>query len=1107
MEDIKAAIERECAIVTRLCVLADVVRSVVVSKDESGYCSGDPAGAWLDPLAMDGERVRAAELQRQLGLAAKEDASFNRLLAFLQKPIESVLPVGPRSYPDAGVHLMGWWAAYGDCEVWLRERTTRGPVSKPRPKGVFGLTKKEAPCISITSLRDAAIGSETDHPIRWYCWCKDRWGDALSAQAVWHELLFHGNGDWKSYEDVKVDFFDAVTRAAAFGWVGAGALGAGYPSARCRSLPYPDFHEAAQKLGLALDESSNERGPSVVLRPLLSPKGIRLGGAAIRRTKIAGGRRLTDILVQPRPLALLDSVAQDSEYSSLMRKMATQGLRSWPARLDIGNWLVSSLSDSSVTQRLCEALSVVGGMALLGSESLVGKYAANYPDARSYPDAKASQALFSLDGFGVKTRRDSEPDLRVVPWRGEVPEAGRIVLVIGESQLTVGIGRVDRVSLCRPSLFEHILAYDCHAWSISTVSALRSESQGNPLVEIASALRRAGGWGSDWEALKQDLLATPAVGEVEQLVSLFIRVRAIALDWNAHASVITANDGVQSLVSGITNRIATLQAEVLSAISVGDGGALSRLSPPRITQGNQVGEIDLERWLREDWKRVGVGHSTPYQVAVAASPGFRIKERLRESPQIYEIQIPAISDRERELLSLPGAICWSESFQPPEYVCLFHRVVSSEVLAASNGDPLSVDMVAAAINDAFETGAEDAFDGLVKATLSPIGRDQRCIADRYMAFMRSDGRFGSQCFPRVDLEIDGTWVLEPAKASDTWLTFAFSDSVLAKSDVSIRFSPSPDRACRTISRGPLPVAGSERECGEQAWAGLICSHLSECTGQLKEWGEAIQASSDRHVMFGETLEEGGRSAAEILSAVANRSVDSVVTISDAIADTVFRCVRGWLTAVGGNVWPEVWAAAEGSPGPTAFPPDVSSNLGVSFSRHVPKGSLIVNGFRIQMPEFSRAFEGKWSAGWPAGYDAIDAFVNSCSSDSTKWKEFILRLNELPSAVMEGTERENAILSALHQHLSGSDAAENGVDGLAWESLNAAFEVMLKMGFCVDIFPSESVVTLYESGYRPTDFVRIGDEELVSGQVRIVKRGLRRSSGVIYKPRASAGHEE
>jgi hypothetical protein len=1096
MDELKAAIERELAIAYRVYVVIDVL-----FRHFSPAPHNCPPTCWSAPPLFESFRPRVASLRQQCEKAARDDVSLSALQALARRPCDNLEFGDCRTLPVVTLHLLGWWAVYGDFEAWLAGLMDRTPVPKPRHRNPFRRSGDESERVPLARLRDAALGDRQDHPLAWYCWCKHKWPDSLNAHGVRHELLLHGLGGYRTSDDIRVEFFDAVTRAASVGYVVASAFREGRQAAEPNAPSESDFLEAMHRLGIHLTEADDSTGEAVVLRPAVvcEPiKQLKQLRTCVRKAKASAGNRITpSISVHVRPRSMLETMAQTQKCSASFRELAKQASECWPSRVDVGKWL--SCAIDAPTVQACQVLRTLSGLIVLGAEARASS--AN----EGLLDSILVEELLSLDSMGVAWNQESASGQRVIPWRATTRDHVSLVLRVEGRASPIAVGRYGRAASCGDNLFWAVAAYDRHVWAIAAISEMGDSSHGSALVAIADAAMKSGGWGEEWETLKNELLATPASSGSSVLVTLFPRVRSLVLQWRTYLPELASYRTEQPLVDTLTHYLDVLQAEIVAAISGDAHEGPARLSPPRCGDKGREGEIDLDRWLSRNWKAERVDDSVPYDVrATASSSGFQIIEHLHETPHAYEIYVPEAEERDISLMSLPGVLHWSKSFPPPKYVEVFHDALADALLRANRGSALGIDRAVTAIKNEFFASQRAAFDALVHDAIYAEPSDLNHIATAYLAAMRRDERFAFQCFPCVSQGPSGDWRVDPVQPEDEWLAYDFSNTVNAKADISIQFASGRDRALRVISRGAAPTCESEQERTTQAWAGAIMETLVGHEGSLRASATVILDASDRHMMFGIPLNEGCGAAADLLDALACRSPGDEVTLDESTADKLFASVRGWLSSVGVEVWPEKWTARDSSSSDIQCPPDVDQGLGAVFAKYVPKGGLKVERFRLARSHLiQRPFSGSVSAGWPVGYDTIDVLIRSSHPTAKKWGELIASFRELAPAVLEGTEKENLVLTKIHLHLAGSTATENGVAEDVWHELTKAFEVMLKEGFGCDMFPSEEVITLGQR-YRSDDFENDtdGDERLLSGQVvRITKRGLRRAGKVIDPPRA------
>jgi hypothetical protein len=1095
MDELKAAIERELAIASRVYVLTDVL-----FRHFSPGGTSEPTTYWCAPPLFESFRLRIAGLRRQYEQAAADDASFTTFQALVRRPGENFELGDCRTLPVVTMHLLGWWAIYGDFEAWLSGLIDRTPIPKRRRIFPIGRSEDGSERVPLAKLRNAALGDRQDHPLAWYCWCKDRWSDSLNARGVRHELLLHGLGWYRTADDIRMEFFDAVTRALIVGRLVASAFREGGQGMES-TAPESDFLEAMHRFGVQLTETDDRRDDAVVLRPAVAWDPIKNSKqlrTCVRRATVSAGNRITpSISVHVRPRLVLDTIAQTQKCSASLRDLAKQASECWPYRVDVGKWL-SGVIDFPTVQ-VCEVLRTLSGLIVLCAEARASS------SNDGLLDSKLVDELLSLDSIGVAWTQESELGLRMIPWRAINRNPLSVVLHVEGRARPIEVGRSGRAASCGHNLFCVIAAYDSHAWAVATIAEMSDSTHGSGFVAITEAVRKSGGWGEEWETLKNELLATPATGAAGVLVTLYPRVRSIALLWRKYASNAASHKAEQPLVDALSRHLDELQGVIVAAISKDSQDASAKLSPPRLVDEGRAGEVDLDGWLSKNWKAEQGIDSAIYDVRVkASSSGFQIVEYLSESPHAYEIYVPEAADRDIVLLSLPGVLYWNKSSSPPGYVEVIHNALADALLRANKGSALCIDQAITTITQKFLSSECRAFDELVKDAICNGDVDLNRIATIYLAAIKSDDRFAFQCFPGVSQGPSGEWRVDPVQPEDEWLAYDFSDTADARTDISIFFAYGRDRARRVISRGPAPRPESEQGRGTQGWAGAILQSLVGHEGQLRASATVIMQASDRHMMFNASLKEACGAAAILLDALACRTPGDEGALDEATADELFASVKGWLTSVGVDVWPEKWTARESSPSDVAIPPDVDLAPGAVFAKYVPRGGLKVERFRLAKSLLvERSFSGAVSAGWPLGYDTIDVLIRSSHPTARKWGELTASFRELASAVLEGTEKENLLLTRLHLHLAGSTATENGVTEDVWHELTRAFEVMLKEGFGCDMFPSEEVITLGQR-YRSDDFENDsdGDERLLSGQVvRITKRGLRRAGKVIDPPRA------
>jgi hypothetical protein len=1072
-EALAVRLERERAVARRLYRFARAVRTACLDIDAR-------KGSVIDlPPPCD---VLPATIAAADARIAAQDPSLKALVNAIKTDEQAALPRDTAA-PFRDMSLLQWWALFGDFEVGLQRRLGEEP-SEPPQRGFFSKPRVES--TNARHFREGRVeltrgtgdpDPNSLHPIAWYV----KYAKGIDGRAVAEVLAIHGSGGWMTWPDALLEFYDAVTHAAAKRFVSSLIL----PTSK--DAPPPNASDFAKKLSDSARDLGlrSEVGGESAGEIAISPCGAwpnEEPSACLRQTTHNAGRRILPIFIHARPIAYVRSLAEQPSWSPRISELMRQADNSWPEHDALGSWLAHEIREP--TLQIADALAAIGGF--------LGRSMAASTDR----SAGFSEGIFLLQLQRVLNRCGIAvvgADTASRRLANRFPQNGRWALSINTGSVKIPFGETTKAT-CPASLADAIDRYDQFAWSCATLADISGKLA---WTEVKEAFLVAGAWGEQWETVKCQLLDLPQEPSVSQSIESFHAVRTLSVRLEQSLRTLRSSDKPITLAHETlhaTRRLRDVVAALLSLAGANVDNAGSDLYPPRIVAGDLAGDVDIGKWLDDPWWYGGGRGQRRCELKVRASrkDAAHVEEDLAAIGTTFTLSLPFATPADAALIACPGALIWSGDQAPPGYAQIIHDCLSGPVQQAIRKrgkidfsgalDQLGSRFAAA--------GDANHFHEMVERAIRGDSSASACLS-----ILRSDSRSALKCYPEVG-EYDGKWTLLGPTPTDTELSFCFSEKPRGET-IQIRFATSRDAAKRVISRGP------DDGTGMQALARAIKEWGTDLPKPIKLHATAIVVQCDRHELFEEPLTKGIEAAAAILHMIAQQGdEDSAVALSAAKRDEGFEKLKAWLTAAGGKVEPEMWSCDLGS---DSIPLEAQESP-AEFHDHVPEGRIVVKGFCVLDPESGKKFsefQGCRSAGPPPKH-----YHKLLSLGKSQGGERLVGwLRRTPEKKLQGREPYRADVYELYSILSRGFYSRQTAETPEWDlpaavfgSARALVEEWYEGAFDCKAFPKESDKVEVYKDIDKSEIKNLEPGEIEGGLVRVVVRGFRSQTGKILAAR-------
>ena len=1073
MDDALAVrLERERVVAHRLYRFARAVRTTCLDADGR-------KGTILD-LPPPCNALPATIAASDAKLAA-QDPSLKALLKAIKTDGQDATPHDAAAL-GCDMSLLQWWALFGDFEFGLQrrlgeastEQPKKGLWSKPRVESTNAGHFREGRVELTRGTSDPAPNSL--HPIAWYL----KYAHVVDGRAVAEMLVIHGTGGWKTWLDIILEFYDAVTHVVAKRFVAKWILPASKDAPPLNPLEcIGRLSDAARDLGLR-----SEVGGESVGEIAISPYGAWQNeepSVCLRQTTQNAGRRILPIFVHARPIAYVRSVIEQPSWPPRIVELIRQADNSWPEHDALGSWLAHQISEP--TRQIADALAAIGGF-------LGRSLAASTDRSAGFSDGKFVLHLQRvLKRCGVVVVESDAPTRRLA---NRFSQNGRWALSIHAGSIKIQLGEAKKAT-CPTPLSDAIDRYDQFVWACATLAEL----SGKPAwIEAKEAFLNAGAWGEQWEHVKGQLLDLPQEPTVSQLVDSFHAVRAICLRLEQsrrqlRASVKPSPSANETLHA--TSQLRNVVSALLHLAGENVNDACGRFYPPRIIDGDLAGDVDICKWLDDPWWYGGglAPHKCDVKVRGSRTDAVHVEEDIAAIGRTFTLSLPFATPADEELIARTSALIWSGDQAPPGYAQIIHECLRTPVQHAIRSRS-KIDFSGALdqlTNRFAADGDADHFHEMVDRAIGGEGSASACLS-----ILRSDSRSDIKCFPDVG-ECDGKWTLQAPRPTDTELKFYFSEKPRNET-IQVTYATSRDKAKRAISRGP------ENGTGLQPLARRISEWCKDLPESHQQNAKIILRRSDRHELFGEQLTKGIESAAAILQLIAQSGAEgSAVALSAAQRDEGFLRLKAWLTAAGGKVEPETWSSALGADSiPTEAPESPAE-----FHAHVPDGRIVVKGFRILGdPAGARFgdFQGCRSAGPPPQhYQKLMSLGERPGGEN-----LVAWLRRTPEKKLQGHETYRSDIYELYSQLSQTRyrrekglVPEWNLPSDVCDTARNLVEQWYVGDFDCQAFPEKETVEVYRD-IDKSQIKNMEPGEIEGGLVRVVVRGFRYKTGKILEAR-------
>ena len=607
----------------------------------------------------------------------------------------------------------------------------------------------------------------------------------------------------------------------------------------------------------------------------------------------------------------------------------------------------------------------------------------------------------------------------------------------------------------------------------------------------------AGAWGAQWEHVKGQLLDLPREPTVSQTADSFHAVRAICLRLEQSLRNLRSPDKPFTLAHEMllaTGRLREVVAALLrlAAANVDDAGG--DFYPPRIVDGELVGDVDLGKWLDDPWWYGGGGGQRKCDSKVRGSrtDGVYVEEDPAAIGKIFTLSLPFATPADEALIACPGALIWSGDQAPPGYAQILHDCLSRPVQhAIRKRGKIDFSIALDQLRNRFAAdGDADRFHEMVERAIRGDSSASACLS-----ILRSDSRSDIKCFPEIS-KCDGKWTLQEPRPTDTELAFSFSEKPRGET-IQIRFATSRETAKRVISRGP------DEGTGTQASARRVKEWCQDLPKSIKLHAKDIVVQSDRHELFDEPLAKGIEAAAAILQLIAHPETEgSAVALSAAQRDEGFQRLKAWLTDAGGKVVPETWSSDMGA---DSIPAEAQATP-AEFHAQVQEGRIVVKRFGVLNHIAGTRlgdFQGCRSAGPPPQH-----YQKLLSLGEAPGCELLVGwLRRTPEKKLQGREPYRADVYELYSILSrGYYARQLGktpewdLPAVVFDSARTLVQEWYEGAFDCEAFPKEKDRVEVYTDIDKSEIKNLEPGEIEGGLVRVVIRGFRSQTGKVIPAR-------
>jgi hypothetical protein len=894
--------------------------------------------------------------------------------------------------PRQIIELLCWWANYGDFETLL-------PHKIPPVKHFISAWEKSVAKADFEKARTLRYGDSLPHPLNWYVGCKKKpkLNEFLSHYCVGEALSVHTTGHWTSFSDVIVDFFDAVTRS----------LGLRRIMRDVHGLTDAELTEMSRELSLAVSIEPSPGDTANAVRPLVwyVPKSTRMARPAFR----VFTRHVDCVFQAARPQSFLGTAPKRNGDKASLRSeiLIAAAQSSWPGGLNFGKTIVGLLDAPDRSIDGVSALKSIAGLLLLATDEEELQPAAtnrsNDEKAAFLKEMKESLKVSGAQLRPVRLRPDQAA--RHIPSRATPKEQGPQHLKLGGLEFVLGqLIRSDATD----DVFDSVWLYDLHAWAIDAVSQRSKDISWKAAVK---ALEQAGCLGARWEETKKAMLSLTPGASVKAVENAFCTLWPSLLRFRS-----IANEG-GDLLGQQKEHIDQLLKDMVHATLRMLEQEEATTHPPRFSDRDKAGDIDLKRWLAEDrwWQD---SRTIKVQVRSGAQP------KLLEAVDLsgLEIQLPGFDDHnddDARLLQMPGIFSWSHG-NPPPYVRLIHEHMCQPIVVPfAHGSVAPVNFAEAlqSLKKAFSVGdGKAAFNDLIKAA---IDGDENAVG--WLECLHNDCRFQFECFPRIEKHGEKWQPCQPMP-EDEHVRWAFDDQLDEKTLVTVTYALSPAESVAIYSKGCQ--SGSrvlEAADAVQEWCDKVGKNAQ---------GSQLHRATERYWAFGESLGQAVQIAAELLDQIGEFGCIGKATgggeRQPAIRDDGYNRLKSWLDSIGGLVTPGSWSANMGSEVPTEH----VGSLPVEFSAAVPVGRVIVNRFGVTAAGFAQPFEGAVSAGASfSGYKEIDDISRRYWAQHAVWAELAIEWSSVPAQ----SDNKTLLADVLYSIYYKLAIKEDEVDASDWKS--------------------------------------------------------------------------
>jgi len=983
--------------------------------------------------------------------------------------------------PHHVIHLMHWWASYGDFESVLMTATPT--TGKTGFLSSFSKDKSVSKA-KLEHARTEVYGDQRSHPLNWYVNYKENKlpnsgpTGILCCDGVVQALIAHSMGDWRTLDDVKVDFFDAVTRSVALRQI--------LLTDSSEGLTLDSLHSYAKELGLTSDIESFAKEDKAFKEPVRPVSWTHHESAArVARPKMRVSNRIlqrTGFLARPKSWLQFASHSQyqaDHKVGHLDKLIALAN-SSWPSSDDFANEILGFLDNPSELLRGVRAMKAVAGFLVLAAQPTASDQLDGTPhhhQPRSFvQELQSSLNLATSPAKVVEVRVPLDLSIRRIPSRTANSKDGIACQLKLDGKPFALIGKLRR-SEAPPEIFASVFLYELHAWAVDEV-AKKPRHPG--VTALLAALKQAGCCGSKWEETKKTLLSLTPEAPAEAITQAFSALWPHVL---AFRDVAAKGRGIaEPLFDEVDHLLKDMVHATLQVLEKRGG----TIFPPRFRSRETAGEIDLKQWLAENrwWQ-------DSHSVEIEVRSGTRAQLAETSVSTRLQMQLPGFDEHnphDVRLLNMPGVFFWPGG-APPVYVRLIHHHICRPIVAAfTEGSAGLVDFGTAltSLRQEFSSGdGAKAFDDLIKSA----GRGDT-NASRWVDCLKEEPRFQFACFPRIE-NCEGLWIPSAPVDDDEGVKWDYDDHTPHKALIRVTYALNKTDAVAVFSKGRRNKFRELAAADDvHAWCERVCREVTTRRDYLLQRSSELLRETEQYWAFRKPIGTAIELVAQLLDQIGEAGTIGKTgdpSEGEKLRDDGYMALRAWLNAIGGEVTPDNWSAREGSEPPAEY----RDKLPRAFSSSVPMGRTIVNRFGVKSGAYEKHFDGALSAGAPfQGFKEIDDMSRQFWKASPDWDEQAVQWSTVPG-ITDDNQRAR-VLYKIYKRLAkkGNDSSPS------W--LNDAKEriiTVLSNVFGWKPFPGADEAELGPGQNRlaVTDVEFDDGRKAVSGTVSVIVKGFKQGS--------------